>query len=349
MTAFIQGTGCVSAQDSHVFPGEIRNYEGDRLPVADPDYKQWIDIKQIRRMGRAIKMGVAASHMSLEAAGLKSPDAIIMGTAYGCLADTGVFLQKLVSQHEDMLTPTAFIQSTHNTVAGQIALLLGCHAYNNTFVHTAFSLENALQDSLLMLAEDPSRKILAGATDEITEYSHTILRRFGLYKNTSTAALQRSGTPGTIAGEGAAFFVLASGKDDKSLAQLTAVDMLYRPASEQETADHLLDFLRRNGLAPKDISLVLSGRNGDVASDRYYETIENRLFESTPVAAFKHFCGEYPTASAFAVWMAAGCLYRGAVPQEAMVKGNAPAAPARILVWNHHQGTHHSFILLEKC
>jgi hypothetical protein len=124
---------------------------------------------------------------------------------------------------------------------------------------------------------------------------------------------------------------------------------LYRPASESETADHLLDFLRRNGLEPKDISLVLSGRNGDVASDRYYETIENRLFESTPVAAFKHFCGEYPTASAFAVWMAAGCLYRGAVPQEAMVKGNAPAAPARILVWNHHQGTHHSFILLEKC
>lgn len=339
----------MSAQDSGVFPGEVRNYEGDRLPVADPDYKQWIDIKQIRRMGRAIKMGVAASHMSLEAAGVKNPDAIIMGTAYGCLADTGVFLQKLVSQHEDMLTPTAFIQSTHNTVAGQIALLLGCHAYNNTFVHGAFSLENALQDSLLQLAEDPSRKVLAGATDEITEYSHTILRRFGLYKNASTASLLRSGTPGTLAGEGAAFFVLASEKDGKSLAKLTAVDMLYRPASEQETAEHLRAFLLRNGLQPADVSLVLSGRNGDASGDDYYETVERELFNTTPIAAFKHFCGEYPTASAFAMWMAAGCLQRGAVPQEAMVKGEAPAQVERILIWNHHRAKHHAFILLEKC
>ncbi|WP_341835079.1 beta-ketoacyl synthase chain length factor [Chitinophaga pollutisoli] len=337
MRAFIQGAGCVSAQDSSVFPGEIRQYEGDRLPVADPDYKQWIDIKQIRRMGRAIKMGVAASHMSLETAGIKNPDAIVMGTAYGCLADTGVFLQKLVSQHEDMLTPTAFIQSTHNTVAGQIALLLGCHAYNNTFVHGAFSFENALQDGLLLLAENPSRQILAGATDEITGYSHTILRRFGLYRHA------------VAAGEGAAFFVLSAEKKDTSLAQLTAVEMLYRPASEKETADQLAAFLARSGVQPGGLNLVLTGRNGDEDNDKYYETLESSLFQDTPIAAFKQFCGEYPTASAFAVWMAAGCLNRGAVPQEAMVKGAAPAQPERILIWNHHQGKYHSFILLEKC
>lgn len=349
MTAFIQGAGCVSAQDSGVFPGEIRQYEGDRLPVADPDYKQWIDIKQIRRMGRAIKMGVAASHMSLGAAGIKNPDAIIMGTAYGCLADTGVFLQKMVSQQEDMLTPTAFIQSTHNTVAGQIALLLGCHGYNNTFVHGAFSLENALQDSLLLLAEDPSRIILAGATDEITEYSHTVLRRFGLYKHSSTAALLRSGTPGAMAGEGAAFFVLAAEKNEPSLARLTAVEMVYRPANEEETAGQLIAFLQRNGLQPADVSLLLTGRNGDASNDAYYDNVEQSIFTDTPVAAFKHFCGEYPTASAFAVWMAAGCLHRGGIPAEAMVKGAAPVKPERILIWNHHHATHHAFILLESC
>ncbi|WP_109698431.1 beta-ketoacyl synthase chain length factor [Chitinophaga deserti] len=349
MKAFIQGAGCVSAQDSNVFPGEVRNYEGDRLPVADPDYKQWIDIKQIRRMGRAIKMGVAASHMSLESAGIKNPDAIIMGTAYGCLADTGVFLQKLVTQQEDMLTPTAFIQSTHNTVAGQIALLLGCHAYNNTFVHGAFSLENALQDSLLLLAEDPSRNILAGATDEITDYSHTILRRFGLYKNAHTSELLQSQSQGTMAGEGAAFFVLSAGKGEHSIAQLTAVDMLYRPASEAETAEHIRAFLQRNGLQPADVSLLLTGRNGDTTNDRYYETVEQSMFSNTPVAAFKHFCGEYPTAAAFGVWLAAGSLRRGSIPEEAMVKGQPPVQPERILIWNHHHAKHHSLILLEKC
>src|SRR5690606_5551866 len=117
----------------------------------DPDYKQWIDVKQIRRMSRVVKMGVAAANLSLEAAGLTAPDAIITGTAYGCLDDTGVFLKKMVEQQEEMLTPTAFIQSTHNTVAGQIALLLQCHGYNNTFVNRGFSFENALLDAMMIL------------------------------------------------------------------------------------------------------------------------------------------------------------------------------------------------------
>lgn len=335
MKAYIQGTGCVSAQDSNVFPGTIREYEGDRLPVADPDYKQWIDLKQIRRMGRVIKMGVAASHIALQEAMLKMPDAIIMGTAYGCLADTGVFLNKLVTQQEDMLTPTAFIQSTHNTVGGQIALLLGCHAYNNTFVHGAFSLENALQDSLLFLQEDASRKVLAGAVEEITDYSHAILSRFGLYKN------------GVAAGEGAAFFVLSAEKDAASLAELTAVEMLYKPASREETGSHIEKFLNRNGLQPSDIDLLITGRNG--GDDSYYEAIEADLFAAQPIAKFKHLCGEFPTAAAFALWMATGIVKKQEVPKAIMVNGETPAAIKRILIWNHQHSTHHSLILVSAC
>ncbi len=349
MKAYIQGTGSISAQDSNAFPAGIREYEGNRLPVADPDYKQWIDIKQIRRMGRVIKMGVGASHIALHDAGITLPDAIIMGTAYGCLADTGVFLNKLVTQREDMLTPTAFIQSTHNTVGGQIALMLGCHAYNNTFVHGAFSLENALQDSLLFLHEDPSRKILAGAADEITDYSHSILSRFGLYKNTSTAALLHSGTPGTMAGEGAAFFVLGAEKNGQSKAELAGVEMLYKPASTQETAMHIQRFLQRHGLRPADVDLLLTGRNGDAKGDAYYGTVEQELFPQQPVAAFKHFCGEYPTAAAFGLWMAVKMLQNGQVPAEAMFKGAAPERPRTILIWNHQHATHHALILLKAC
>lgn len=351
MKAYIQGIGAVSAQDSNVFPESIREYESIRLPVADPDYKQWIDIKQIRRMGRVIKMGVAASHISLQNAGVTMPDAIIMGTAYGCLADTGVFLNKLVTQQEDMLTPTAFIQSTHNTVGGQIALLLGCHAYNNTFVHGAFSLENALQDSLLFLHEEPSRKVLAGAVDEITDYSHTILSRFGLYKSVpvKNTMLLQSRTAGTVAGEGAAFFVLSAEKDAQSQAELTGVEMLYKPHSAEETISHMKSFLQRHGVQPSDIDLLITGRNGDAKEDDHYGTIETRLFADTPVAAFKHLCGEYPTAAAFALWMATGFLRDQRVPAAAMFKGEAPGNVKRILIWNHQHTTHHSFILLSAC
>jgi 3-oxoacyl-[acyl-carrier-protein] synthase II len=156
MTIYINGTGCISPQET-AQGGPLlatpREYEQVRLATVDPDYKQWIDVKQIRRMSRVVKMGVGAAHLSMEAAGITNVDAIITGTAYGCLDDTGVFLTKMVNQHEEMLTPTAFIQSTHNTVAGQIALLLGCNGYNNTFVHRGFSFENALLDAIMILKE----------------------------------------------------------------------------------------------------------------------------------------------------------------------------------------------------
>ncbi len=45
------------------------------------------------------------------------PGAIITGTALGCLEDTVTFLTRMIELNEELLPPTAFIQSTHNTVA----------------------------------------------------------------------------------------------------------------------------------------------------------------------------------------------------------------------------------------
>ncbi|MEJ0079480.1 MAG: beta-ketoacyl synthase chain length factor [Puia sp.] len=140
-------------------------------------------------------MGVAASATCLRNAGVEMPAAILTATAYGCLEDSSTFLRKMIEFDEQTLSPTAFIQSTHNTVGAQIALLLKCHHYNNTIVHRAFSFENALTEATLLLEEGVS-PVLVGAMDEITDDSHAILSRFGLYINDS----------GNIAGEGAAFF-----------------------------------------------------------------------------------------------------------------------------------------------
>lgn len=51
-------------------------------------------------------------------------DAIITATGLGCLADTEKFMNALMDNREQMLNPTAFIQSTFNTVGAQLALLL---------------------------------------------------------------------------------------------------------------------------------------------------------------------------------------------------------------------------------
>lgn len=163
-------------------------------------------------MSRIIRMGVAAATECLQEAGISQPDAIITGTAYGCLEDTGVFLTRMVEFNEELLTPTAFIQSTHNTIGAQIGLMLQCNNYNNAFVHRGFSFESALLDARMLLNEKAAFNVLVGAVDEITNISHNILNRLGLYKQeqVNNLNLYESGTKGTIAGEGASFFLLSS-------------------------------------------------------------------------------------------------------------------------------------------
>jgi 3-oxoacyl-[acyl-carrier-protein] synthase II len=353
MNIYIKSAAAISAQESGEFPISWRYQETVRLSLADPDYKNWIDPKQIRRMGRAIKMGVAASHMALERAHCKLPNAIIMGTAYGCLADTGVFLHKMVDQQEDMLTPTAFIQSTHNTVGGQIALLLQCHGYNNTFVHGAFSLEHALLDSMLLLKEQPTYKILTGSVDELTEASFQILKRFRLFKRlpVNSKDLMASTTPGTIAGEGASFFVLHTEKDSENWARLIGLEMLYKPKEDLEIQAKLDAFLANHHLKISDVDCIMTGLNGDARRDAEQLQRIQKHFPQTPLASFKQLSGEYPTANGFGLYLAAQILKEGTLPQGVLLPFSQPfdGSVKRILLWNHWLDSHQSFILLESC
>jgi hypothetical protein len=354
MNIYIQGTGCVSPQETasgESFPTPIVPWEGTRLKAVEPDYKQWIDVKQIRRMSRVIKMGVAAAKLSLQEAGVETLDGIITGTAYGCLDDTGVFLTKMINQQEDMLTPTAFIQSTHNTVAGQIALILGCHAYNNTFVHKGFSFESALLDSMMILREGHASSILTGAMDELTNHSYNILSRFDLYKKgpvTNTTLLQ-SNTPGTVAGEGAACFVLGKEKGANTAVKLSGLTTLYKPAGTAEISIDIVAFLAAHNCGSEEVSLLITGRNGDISGDVWYEHVEHTVLPDVPVACFKQLCGEYPTAASFGMWLACKILANQQIPAEALFSGKTPEKIKKILIYNHHKETHHSLILLTAC
>src|SRR5450432_2773682 len=275
MKTFIRAAGNISHQKTFgqlPLLKDIVIQNGNRLRCTEPDYLQYIDVKFIRRMSRIIKMGTAAAMQCLREAGMQNPDAIVMGTAYGCLEDTGIFLKKMVDQIEEMLTPTAFIQSTHNTIGAQIALLLQCHNYNNSFVHRGLSFETALLDAMMLLEENVATTVLAGAADEITDYSHAILSRFGLYKNEieNNKHLYSAKTKGTIAGEGAAFFLLSNQASEKDYATLDAVYTFYKPVDANEVKQQIKNFLADQSIDPKDIDVVLTGKNGDRKGDAVY-------------------------------------------------------------------------------
>lgn len=351
---YIRATGNISAQNSfgHLpFLTEVVKYTGNRLSCIEPDYKKFIDVKLIRRMSRIIRMGVAAAMECLQEAGVTSPDAIVTGTAYGCLEDTGLFLTKMVEFNEELLTPTAFIQSTHNTIGAQIGLMLQCNNYNNAFVHRGFSFESALLDGILLLKEKEAGNVLVGAIDEITNISHTILNRMGLYKQdgVSNLDLYKTKSKGTIAGEGASFFLLANEPSPTDCAKLDGLKTFYKPSGITEIEDHIVSFLADHSITFDDIDLVITGKNGDAKSDKVFDQLQKSIFKKNNTINYKNLCGEYPTASAFALWMAANIIKSGTVPSALEYGGSKEKTIKRILIYNHYQNIHHSLLLISAC
>ena len=80
-----------------------------------------------------MKSSLLASLEALTQAGIEKPDAIITATEYGCLEHSERLLEQLKDEGEVMLKPTYFMQSTHNTIGGNIAIKTHCHGYNVTY------------------------------------------------------------------------------------------------------------------------------------------------------------------------------------------------------------------------
>lgn len=350
---YIRATGNISPQKTfgHLPLVDVVAYTGNRLACIEPDYKIFIDPKQIRRMSRIIRMGVAAAMECLQEAGCKVPGAIVTGTAYGCLEDTNSFLSKMVEFNEELLTPTAFIQSTHNTIGAQIGLLLQCNNYNNAFVHRGFSFESALLDGIMLLKENEATNVLVGAIDEITNTSHTILNRLGLYKQgpVSNLDIYKAKSKGTIAGEGASFFLLTNEPSATDYAKLDGLHTFYKPGGFSEIEKQILSFVETQSINIDDIDLIITGKNGNAAEDEVYDKLAQTVFKNKDTLNYKYLCGEYPTAAAFAMWLGANIIKSGKVPAALNFSGLAGNKIERILIYNQHQGIHHSLSLLSAC
>lgn len=305
----------------------------------------------IRRMSRIIRMGVAAATACLKESGVEIPDAIITGTAYGCLQDTDVFLTKMVEQNEELLTPTAFIQSTHNTIGAQIGLMLKSNNYNNAFVHRGFSFESALLDGMMLLKENAASNFLVGAIDELTDNSYTILNRFGLYKQDAISNLDiyKTKSRGTIAGEGSSFFLIAKDASGNDYAQLDGMSTFYKPKDITETGNQITAFLAAHSVTMSEIDLVITGKNGNNKDDIVYEQLASSVFKSATLTNYKYLCGEYPTSTAFALWLAACIIKWGMIPAVLGVENKSGQKIKRILIHNHYQDTHHTLLLLSAC
>ncbi len=328
MEVFINGIGIISPQTgSGELPFSLDSLiqsDSNRLKCIEPDYKNYINPTSLRRMSRIIKMGLTASKICLENAGVEKPGAIITATGLGCLEDTEKFINSIIDNNEQLLTPTPFIQSTHNTVGGQIALMLGCNDYNFTYTNRGISFESALLDAYLLIKEG-SDNILIGGIDELTDTSFKLLSALNIYNEKAQG------------GEGSTFFLLSGNKTEKSICKITSIKTYVGKSDTAVISEKIKDCLQESGKTIEDVGLVLLGDSGNKKTDQIYGELRNSIFKNFSTQNFKPYCGEYHTASAFALWLSAAIMN---------VENSKISS---ILIYNHFGGNDHGIILVEKC
>ena len=346
---YIHQTTCISPQQtfsgteidlSHEY-GSIDN----RMQVLEPPY-QGIPDNILRRMAKAVRMGVGTSLPLIRSAAAHPPAGIIIGTANGGMEESVKFLKQIIEYNEDMLTPGNFVQSIPNAISSQISLLSKNKGYNTTHVHRGLAFENAVIDAAMMLRENPANSYLVGGVDEIATYHYNLENLAGSYKKevVSSKHLYETYSPGSIAGEGAAMFLVNNVKE-QALARLRSLVTLHTEDKGAVTRQ-LQAFLDQTLQAGEKPDLFLSGENGDNRISHFYNACEDILDKGLPVARYKHLSGEYPTAAAFGLWVA--CRLVGGMPiAPHMIKhGTAPTAYKNILLYNNYKGLQHSFMLL---
>ena len=349
---FINGFSGISAQtEEALFNNEPLVYTSNIFHAVPANYKEIVPAMALRRMSKAIKMGITAAKNALLEANVNLPDAIITATGEGCKHDTEKFLETVLEQKEELLAPTSFIQSTHNTVGGQIALNLNCTGYNLTYTQEDISLESAFIDAMLLLEEDLDvNAVLVGSVDEVSPKitSFSYLNNFLKKEEIQNLELFDQNSAGTITSEGAFFFVLSAEKKINSDVEIVAIST-FKEKEAINVSREIHKFLVTNNCLVEDLDIVLLGKNGDRNQDVIYEILEKGLFLNSNVLVYKHLVGDFNTVTGFAIWLACKIFKNNYIPNVLKLNTVSSQNPKLALLYNLSQdNTTHSLILVQK-
>ena len=270
---YIHAIASISHQDSFRNSNVYKSLTplSDDSDVISPDFKEFIPPAALRRLSPVLRMGLAAS---IECRNQVDTDfdAIVVGTALGCLKDTEKFLSTFLTSTSDFLSPTAFIQSTHNTIGGQISLGLNNHAYNMTHTQNNLSFEVSLIDAILCL-NDGKKNVLIGAADEKIDFLATV-------------------QPDLIPNEfplssGASFFALSPAKSE------IAIQAVSTNFNATNLLEDISTFLDVHDISMEEIDLLLHS-NDDIEAH----------FSPKEAINYLDFTGFHYSASSYAVHVA---------------------------------------------
>jgi 3-oxoacyl-(acyl-carrier-protein) synthase len=197
------------------------------------------------------------------------------------------------------------------------------------------------------MMKEGAQKVLIGAYEEVGEFNYAATLQDGELKKEPCNNLETYNYEncGSILGEGAAFFVLENEKRENTYGKLIGFHTFLSSDDSNTSAKEIETFFEKQGIALSEVDVVLTGVNGKEIFDKALLDVTEMLFPTSIIAAFKHLCGEYMTASAFAFWLAAKMLKTNTVPDVLVLK-NANRKPKTILIYNQYLH-YHSLILFQ--
>jgi len=289
----------------------------------DPNFREWLNPLESRRMGKILRRALVTAMKVMKDTGISQPDAIITGTGLGCIENTELFLDQLCREGEEMLKPTYFMQSTHNTISSLIAIQGKCRGYNSTYSHKSVSFDSALFDAFVQLRLGDIRNALVTGNDELTPSYFKILQRTGFV-----------GQPGQVTAAESSVAMLLSQDADDVLCEIA--DMRMRSGRFDA------------GQLPEEADAVLLGVNGSEQNDAPYDAMMKQ-FPQVPLLRYKHLFGEGYTVSGLGIYAAAHLLKSGVVPAFMRCDGvEQPLSVDRLLMVNHSDGENYSYVLMKR-
>lgn len=353
MTIFIQSAAQISIQE----PLCERWFEAPICPKSrhcraiDADYAQFLNPMKMRRAGNFLKRALTTSIVAANQAKINEFDAIITGTGLGCTENTEKFFLSIFENDEQLLQPTFFMQSTHNTINAQIGLHFKNHNYNSTYSHNGISFENALLDAVMQFELGKIRTALVGAHEEMTPLFFSLFDKINYWKKgeISTEILRAGNTVGSFAGENSVSFALQNWATPETLCALSGLTLMYAP-SDEVLQKELTKMLQRADIQIDSIDAVVCGLSGDGHNDEVYRRAAETLFKGIPVVWYKHLFGESFCSSAMGTYVAATCLQKKVIPTHLFYTPQQPIEnPRNVLIFNHFQNKNYAIILLKKC
>ena len=283
-------------------------YNEPFVKAVNPAFREYISPNEARRMGNLMKRALVTSLKVLKETGIEHPDAIITGTSIGSLDYTEKLLDSLVENGEESMSPTYFMQSTHNTVSSAISIYTATHSYNTTYSHGGVSFEMALRDAWMQFQLGMISNALVGGHDEMVDTYFELLKKTGYVGVEGMAPC----------GECAMSMMLNKQASAENLCELAGISV-FRSKSLANIRKQLEQLAEQAGMKVEDIQTVMTGVNGNPVNDQLYQPVLDELFPQAKHLQYKQLFGENYTVSALGLYAAAHLVKKQGIPVMAFV------------------------------